>query len=35
MREGDNKLTVEIVGANEKAIPAFMFGLDRVIVEER
>ena len=27
---GDHKLTVEIVGANEKAIKAYMFGLDCV-----
>ena len=28
--EGDHKLTVEIVGANEKAKPAYMFGLDQI-----
>ena len=28
---GQHKLTVEIVGANEKALKAYMFGLDRVI----
>ena len=27
---GDHKLTVEIVGANEKAIKSYMFGLDYV-----
>jgi len=27
----NNKLTVEIVGANEKAIKAYMFGMDRLI----
>jgi hypothetical protein len=29
---GQHKLTVEIVGANPKAIQGFMFGLDRVIL---
>ena len=28
---GEHKLTVEIVGANEKAVKAYMFGLDRII----
>ena len=27
---GNHKLSVEIVGANPKAVPAFMFGLDYV-----
>ena len=27
---GDHKLTVEIVGANDKAIKSYMFGLDYV-----
>ena len=27
---GDHKLTVEIMGANDKAIKAYMFGLDYV-----
>jgi len=27
---GEHKLTVEIVGANEKAVKAYMFGLDYV-----
>jgi len=27
---GDHKLTIEIVGANEKAIKAYMLGLDCV-----
>jgi len=31
---GEHKLTVEIVGANPKAIPSFMFGIDRVILEQ-
>jgi hypothetical protein len=30
---GEHKLTVEIVGANEKAVKAYMFGLDRVIFD--
>ena len=30
----DHKLTVEIVGANDKAVKAYMFGLDRVIFEK-
>jgi hypothetical protein len=31
---GDHKLTVEILGANPKAVKAYMFGLDRVIFEK-
>ena len=30
---GQHKLTVEIVGANPKAIKAYMFGLDRILLE--
>jgi hypothetical protein len=30
---GQAKLVVEIVGANDKAVPAYMFGLDQVLVE--
>lgn len=30
LKKGDHTLTVEIVGANEKAIKAYMFGLDEV-----
>ncbi len=30
---GDHTLTVEIVGANEKAIKSYMFGLDQFILE--
>jgi hypothetical protein len=30
---GDHKLTVEIVGANPKAVKGFMFGLDEVFLE--
>jgi hypothetical protein len=30
---GEHRLTVEIVGANEMAIKAYMFGLDRVLLE--
>jgi hypothetical protein len=30
---GDNKLTVEITGANEKAVKAYMFGLDYLRIE--
>ena len=29
---GEHKLTVEIVGANEKAVKAYMFGLDRILL---
>ena len=29
---GEHKLTVEIVGANEKAVKAYMFGLDEIIL---
>jgi len=31
--QGDHKLTVEIVGANEKAVKAYMFGLDQIILK--
>jgi len=33
LAEGEHTLGVEIVGANEKAVPAYMFGLDYVIFE--
>jgi hypothetical protein len=33
LTEGDHTLTIEIVGANEKAIPSYMFGLDYVVFE--
>jgi len=33
LEEGEHKLTVEIVGANEKADKAYMFGLDRIILK--
>jgi hypothetical protein len=32
---GEHQLEVEIVGANEKAVKAYMFGLDRVILEPK
>jgi hypothetical protein len=32
---GEHKLTVEIVGANEKAVKGYMFGLDYLIFEEK
>lgn len=31
---GDHKLTVEIVGANEKAVKSYMFGIDFLVFEE-
>jgi len=31
--QGDHKLTVEIVGANEKALKKYMFGIDYVVFE--
>lgn len=34
LSEGEHKLTVEIVGANPKAIKAYMFGLDYLIFEQ-
>jgi len=34
LTEGEHKLAVEIVGANEKAVKAYMFGLDYLIFEE-
>jgi len=33
LTSGEHKLTVEIVGTNPQAIPSFMFGIDRVILE--
>lgn len=33
LTEGDHKLTVEILGANPKAITSYMFGLDEIIFE--
>jgi hypothetical protein len=35
LAEGDHTLGVEIVGANEKAVPSHMFGLDYVIFEKK
>ncbi len=34
LEKGDQKVTVEIIGANENAIKGYMFGLDRFILEE-
>ena len=31
--QGEHKLTAEIVGANEKAIKAYMFGLDQIMLK--
>ncbi len=33
LKRGSNKLTIEIVGANEKAKKAYMFGLDYVLLK--
>lgn len=33
LKQGENRLTVEVVGANEKAIPKYMFGLDYLRLE--
>ena len=33
LTQGQNKLTVEIIGANEQAIKAYMFGLDYVLLK--
>ena len=35
LTEGDHTLGVEIVGANEKAVKSYMFGLDYVIFEKK
>ena len=35
LAEGEHKLRVEIVGANPKAVPAYMFGLDYLIFDEQ
>ena len=34
LTEGEHKLTVEIVGANEKAVKAYMFGIDELKLEK-
>ena len=34
LTKGEHKLTVEIVGANEKAVKAYMFGLDYVLLKK-
>lgn len=34
LNEGENYITVTIIGANSKAIPAYMFGLDYIRVEK-
>ncbi len=31
---GEHRLTVEIVGANDKAVKSYMFGLDRILLEK-
>lgn len=33
LRQGENRLTVEVVGANEKAVVKYMFGLDYLRLE--
>ena len=33
LKKGQNRLTVEIVGANEKAAKAYMFGLDYLLLK--
>ena len=33
LTEGEHVLTVEIIGANEKAVKSYMFGLDEVILD--
>ena len=35
LKEGENLLTVEIVGANPQAIKSYMFGLDQVILKPK
>ena len=35
MDQGEHKLTVEITGANEKAVKAYMFGLDQILLKEK
>lgn len=35
LTEGDHVLTVEIVGANPKAVKAYMFGLDQVLLHKQ
>lgn len=33
LRQGENELTVKVVGANEKAVKAYMFGLDYLMLK--
>lgn len=33
LKQGENELTVNVVGANEKAIKAYMFGLDYILLK--
>jgi hypothetical protein len=33
LKSGDNEFTVKVVGANEKAIKAYMFGLDYLLLK--
>ncbi len=33
LSQGEHQLTVEIVGANSKAVKSYMFGLDQVILK--
>ena len=33
LSQGEHKLTVEIVGANEKAVKCYMFGLDDIVLK--
>ena len=34
LKKGENILTIEIKGANDKAVKSYMFGLDEIIVEK-
>ena len=35
LKAGEHKLTIEIVGANEKAVKRYLFGLDEVVLEPK
>jgi len=34
LKEGENQLTVKAIGANEKAVPGYMFGLDYLLLRK-
>jgi hypothetical protein len=33
LKEGDNEFSATVIGANEKAVKAYMFGLDYLLLK--